>query len=108
MTNYIWVIVLIVWIICMLIAASFGMKEDLKDKKNDSSYNLKAAKNFLSGGIIFIVAGIIMLFFTKLVPKFSKVGIQFIAQGIIFLLGSWFQQYKGKTEKTSDDRILEE
>ena len=59
------IVLLIVWIICMLIAASFGMKEDLKDKKNDSSYNLKAAKNFLIGGIVFIVAGIIMLFFTK-------------------------------------------
>lgn len=96
MTNYVWVIVLIVWTIGMLIAAFFGMKEDLKNKKNDSPDNLKAVKNFLTFGIVFLTLGIIMLFFTKLVPNLSKLGIAFITEGVFFLTMSWFQQYKGK------------
>ena len=36
MKKYVWIIVLIVWTLGMLIAAFFGMKEDLKNKKNDS------------------------------------------------------------------------
>ena len=105
MKNYIWIIVLIVWTLGMLIAAFFGIKEDLKNKKNDSPENRKPVRNLFIAGLISLILGDCMLFFTKLVPNFSILALAFITEGIILLITSWSQQYKGKT--TDDDRNLE-
>lgn len=105
MKNYVWIIVLIVWTLGMLIAAFFGMKEDLKNKKNDSPENRKPVKNLFIAGLISLILGDCMLFFTKLVPNLSKLALGFITEGIILLITSWSQQYKGKT--ADDDRNLE-
>lgn len=97
MKNYVWIIVLIVWTLGMLIAAFFGMKEDLKNKKNDSPENRKPVRNLFIAGLISLILGDCMLFFTKLVPNLSKLALGFITEGIILLITSWSQQYKGKT-----------
>ena len=97
MKNYVWIIVLIVWTLCMLIAAFFGMKEDLKNKINDSPENRKPVKRLFFAGLISLILGDFMLFFTKLVPNLSKLALGFITEGIILLITSWSQQYKGKT-----------
>ena len=105
MKNHIWIIVLIVWTLGMLITAFFGMKEDLKNKKNDSPENRKTVKRLFFAGLISVILGNIILFFTKLVPNLSKLAFVFITEGILLLINSWSQQYKGKT--TDDERNLE-
>ena len=105
MKNYVWIIVLIVWTLGMLIAAFFGMKEDLKNKKNDSPENRKTIKRLFFAGLISVILGNIILFFSKLGPNLSKLALAFITEGILLLITSWSQQYKGKT--MDDDRNLE-
>jgi len=80
----------------MLIATFFGMKEDLKNKKNDSPENRKPVKNLFIAGLISLILGDCMLFFSKLGPNLSILAFAFITEGILLLITSWSQQYKGK------------
>ena len=98
MKKYVWIIVLIVWTLGMLIAAFFGMKEDLKNKKNDSPENRKPVKRLFFAGLISVILGNIILFFSKLGPNLSILAFAFITEGILLLITSWSQQYKGKTK----------
>ena len=98
MKNHIWIIVLIIWTLGMLIAAFFGMKEDLKNKKNDSPENRKPVKRLFFAGLISVILGNIILFFSKLGPNLSILAFAFITEGILLLITSWSQQYKGKTK----------
>lgn len=82
----------------MLIAAFFGMKEDLKNKKNDSPENRKPVKRVFFAGLISVILGNIILFFLKLGPNLSKLALAFITEGILLLINSWSQQYNGKTK----------
>ncbi len=101
MENSLWIIIIIIWTVGMLVAAFFGMKEDLKNKKNDSPDNLKAVKRFLIMGLVSVALGIIMLFCKKFLQKLSIVGGAFITEGILLIINGWSQQYKGK--KNNDE-----